>query len=321
MTSVHTEKDIRAECERIIAEHGPSALGRDAVQEALRRRADAAGQPTKGADNGTVGRVIRSVLDERRSIRAAATEADVAAAMAGEVPVRVEELLTQFGATMRGLLGGVVAEVQRRVEAEAQVRVQAAEHAARARVAELTGELESRREEAEALASDHERALTELEEHGRELETLRTAVAQRASTEAERLAEADRRIGQLEADIRAAEVGRRDAETQAHAAALTSSRLEGGVARLEERLAAAERARDEWREVAQRQEAQMREVERLAEERRVRLELLAPAPTTLRRRAQVDESSASVALPGAGRPGRGNRRTHREKPMAAAPES
>jgi hypothetical protein len=253
---------------------GTAALTRPTVQEALRQRAEQAGHGAVGAENATVGRVIREVLDERRQVRAAAYEADVAQAASGEVPQCVADLVTRFDEGLRTMICGIVAEVQRRAETEAQARVTAAESAAAARVAEIMGELESRSQEADALAADHERATAELDERTSEVAALTAALEERTATIAAREAEAARRMAELEAELKTAHGERREADARAHAAEVAQSRLEATVARLEERVAASEHARDEWHRTAERHEARAREAERVAEERRVRLELV-----------------------------------------------
>jgi chromosome segregation ATPase len=273
MKTTHREHDIREECEKIVKERGTAALTRGAVQEALRRRAEQANLPVVGVDNGTVGRIIREVLTERRQARTEAREADVAQAASGELPQRVAELIARLGDEMRTVISSIVTEIQRRSDADAQARVTAAADSATARIAELEGELASRSEETEALAADQERAAADLEALQRDRAAAEAALSECRTVAATRQAALQQRVEGLEAELRTAEGSRRDAQARAHAAELGQSRLEAVVARLEERLSAAERMRDEWQRTAERQEGRAREAERVAEERRVRLDV------------------------------------------------
>lgn len=314
MKSVHREQDIKDVCEALVRERGLPALKREPVQEELRRRAELAGHGPVGADHETVGRIIREVRAESLRARSAAREAAVAEAASGEVPQRVTEVVARFSETLGETIRGVVVELQRRAEAEAQARVMAAESAASARVAELLGEIEALRTESEALVSDIEETSRALDERSREVAELSTALAEHVTGAQVRDADTQRRTAALEADVRAANGARTEAEARAYAAERTQSRLEASVARLEERLNAEQRARDEWYRWAQRLEERASAAEVTVEALRNRLKVSAAEDKGAR-----DQDASAVASPtnggappraGAGAP-QGRRRRQR----------
>lgn len=294
MRSIHTKEDVLAVCREIAEQEGPERLTRDAVQGALRARAERLGQRPMGADHRLVGEVLELVREELRQARVGAARAASEAA-ATALPDLVAATLARMVRDVEHACRQALAESEARGRAEADARVSAVDSALRGELTVTQTDLLLARREAQGLAQQLDELTSSLERERQVAAELSVEIAEKTAALSVREQETRDQFATLTAQVELAHQERAGAQKMVYASEEKAVELRAAVIGLERDLAVALVERDLAR-------GRVAELEERAAALEARVEELTGAAAAATARCEELQQAGAAWNGGRGRP-------------------